>query len=82
MSATLPTRLAPLKEAETGEIVAQMLEGAQRQMCLRETLSEDELIEYRRSNSEEFLRIRERMSTQAAANGLTDEILAGILAER
>jgi hypothetical protein len=66
----------------TEKIVAQMLEGARRAMRLRETLSDEELIQYRQSKSEEFLRLHERMSAQAEANGLTDEILAEILAER
>ncbi len=49
---------------------------------LREELSDEEFWKDRQRKVEEFIKLCEEMSAEAEANGLTDEILAEILAER
>jgi len=59
-----------------------MFEDAKReQERLRATLSPEELAEDRRRRIEKFNQLCQEASRQARANGLTEEILAEILAE-
>ncbi len=48
---------------------------------LRATLTPEEYEQWRQERIEEFIRLCESASEQAKANGLTEEILAEILAE-
>jgi len=69
MSATLPTRITSLGDANAPETIVP-----------RTSISMDFPEEHRR-NVERFLRTSEELARLAQANGMTEEILAGILSE-
>jgi len=70
------------KNGLTEETLAEMLAEIRRNQRTRAEFSGEEYAQYRREKAQEFLRLREQISAEAAANGLTEEILAEILAER
>jgi hypothetical protein len=69
-------------QSETRQKASEMFEaGMREQGQLRATLSPEELEQDRQRKFEKFNKLCEEASRQARENGLTEEILAQILAE-
>lgn len=77
MSATVPSNPTAADPA----VLAMIEDALCGQERLRATLSPEEYRQHRQERIAEFNRLCERASAEAEANGLTEEILAEILAE-
>jgi hypothetical protein len=70
-------------QSQPGQTASTVLSApALEQEPARVELSDEEFWKERQRKVEEFNKLCEEMSAEAEANGLTDEILAEILAER
>jgi hypothetical protein len=70
-------------QAESRQTASEILDAGAREQERRQTeLSDEEFWKDRQRKIDEFNRLCEEATRQARANGLTEEILAEILAER